>query len=89
MITRAQMLAITDLRDDAGQRRPFSIRFVTRNASRRKAPSLHKYCASATRGGARHDLYKHGQIAIHPTDGSHPIPVHIDLITEINGQQVL
>ncbi len=88
-IDRATLLKITDLRDGNGDRVPFSARTVSYDKKRGRNGSKHVYHAKVTRGGAAHDLHRHGQIAFHPVDGGHPIPVHIDLIVEINDQQVI
>lgn len=85
---RATFLARTDQRGRDGERPELTVGFVTRNASRRKQPSEHR-TVTGRRGGGRHDLYSHGHIVIHPTDGSHPVPIHIDLVTKCNGEEVI
>lgn len=84
----SQTLDIMDRRDANGNRVPFSLRWVSFDKHRPKVGSQHKYCAAAVRGGASHDLHRHGQVAIHPLDGGHPIPVNMDLITHINDSEV-
>lgn len=87
-VSLSEALDIMDRRDVRGQRVPFSLRWVTYDKKRRHLGSKHRYCAAAIRGGAAHNLHRHGQIAIHPVDGSHPVPVNMDLITHINDSEV-
>lgn len=86
---RATMLGITSRKDDRNRPVPFSIRWISFDRNRRNKPSRHLHEAKATRCGAAHDLHRHGQISIQPVKGGHPIPIHIDLITELNGEKVI
>lgn len=87
-MNRAEALTISSRKDRFGQPLPFSLRFVTLDRNRRGKPSRHMRLIG-TRCGAKHDLYRHGQISVQPLNGGHPVPVHIDLITHINDEPVI
>lgn len=85
---RAEALRVTSRKDRFTRPLPFSVRFVTFDTNRKAKPSKHMRIVG-TRCGAKHDLYKHGQISVQPLGGGHPVPVHIDLITHINDEPVI
>jgi hypothetical protein len=93
-MTPIDMLRHSDTTDDTGQRVVSSYRFTTLDLSRPNEPSKHRFVPRARRTGAKHDLRKHNQICIQPLDEAgerdgHPIPVHIDLIEQYNGEDVI
>lgn len=88
-MTEKQALDQTDLRDGRGAPVPFSITWVTLDMKRGTGGKV-KHLAAAVRCGASHSLIRNGQIAVKPADGTgHPTPIHISLITRVNGQPVM
>lgn len=88
------MLRHSDECDSSGLRVVSSYRWTTLDLSRPNKESTHRFCKAARRAGAKHDLRKHGQICIQPLNGAgqpegHPIPIHIDLIEQYNGEEVI
>ncbi len=81
-------LAIMDQRDGRGVPIPFRISFVTLDRNRRTGGQL-KTLDAVIRCGARHSLIRSRQIAVKRVDGNgHPYPIHLRLITRINGEPV-
>jgi hypothetical protein len=88
-MTEYEALQQTDLVDGRGAPIPFSITWVTCDRNRKTGGKV-KHLAAAVRCGASHSLIRNKQIAVKPADGSgHPTPVHISLITRVNGQPVM
>lgn len=68
---------------------PFAIEWVGVDERRRAKGGRHMKKAKALRCGASHNLARHDQVSIKDADGEgHPIAVHIDLITRVNGEVV-
>ncbi len=85
----AEVLRITDRKDEHGDPVPFAVHFVSFNKSAAHKPSKHYRWPKAVRCGASHDLAKHGQIGIKPVDGSHAqMAVNLCLIISINEETV-
>jgi len=82
-------LSLTDKRDSSGQRVPFSISWTTLDRGRKTRGSEHRTLTHVVRCGASHNLRRAGQIAVQPVDGGHAIPIHMQLIEEVNGHMVL
>ena len=88
-MTTAEMLRITDRKDDHGNPVPFSIHFVSLNRANKAKPSKHYKWNNAVRCGASHNLDKNRQIAVKPADDSHAqVAVNISLVLSINHETV-
>ena len=67
---------------------PFSIKFVTFNKKKQSGGEIIEM-PEAVKCGLAVNMMKNGLIGIrHPDNTNHPIPVHIRLITEVNGQKI-
>ncbi len=72
-----------------GDRKPFSIRFLTYDEKRQKGGHWKEF-KNMVRCGQTHNTKKLSTIGIKPMDGnSHPIAVHIRLIQKFNGMEVI
>lgn len=88
------MLQRSDERDESGERVVCSYRWTTLDLHRVNKESSHRFVKAARRTGGKHDLRKHGQICIQPLNSAgapegHAIPIHIDLIEQFNGEDVI
>lgn len=89
-IDRFTVLKRSSELDANGNRVRFSIRFVTRNATRRDRLSKHVHFPIAERCGAAHNLIQHDQISVRPANGEgHPVHIHVALITHYNDEPVI
>lgn len=83
-----EALAIMDQRDARGVPVPFRLTFVKLDRNRRTGGQL-RTLDNVVRCGAKHSLQRNRQIAVKHVDGNgHPYPVHLMLITRINGDAV-
>jgi hypothetical protein len=83
-VSTPELLDLIHQTDETGEKKPFSLRWVTLDATRKEKPSKHMHMARAVTCGSRLNLVRHGMIAVKPVDGGHPVHIHLDLIEEIN-----
>lgn len=89
MVRISEVLKSIDENSSDGKPMPFSIKFFTWDKKKNDGGEL-KHLANCVKSGLRANLRKNGLIGIRVLDSSdHIYPVHINLISEFNGQKVL
>ena len=84
-----QALALMDVKDKEGRPNFFSISFFTYNKKEKTGGEL-KVIPKATKCGMKFNMNENSVVGIQPEEkDSHPIAVHMRLITQFNGQKVI
>jgi hypothetical protein len=70
-----------------GRKPVFSIKFLKWNKDTGKGGD-EVFIEKATTSGVTHNAWENGTVGVKPVIGSHPYPVHILLILELNGSPI-